>query len=129
MIFLKHSTLLVARESAEKADDEDRSALRMALQKIEKAAADRDIEAYYSAIFEFAAVGLKAARNPLLEAIMLDLWPNNRRIQFASLSRRAKELPTNVRFFQDIYQCVIDGNRPGWKMSSKPMRAMRRHLP
>jgi DNA-binding GntR family transcriptional regulator len=100
---------LVARESAENADDEDRSALRIALQKIEKAAADRDIEAYYSAIFEFAAVGLKAARNPLLEAIMLDLWPNNRRIQFASLSLRAKELRTNVRFFQEMHQCVIDG--------------------
>jgi len=100
---------LVARESAEKADDENRSDLRKALQKIEKAAANNNVEAYYSAIFEFAAVGLKAARNPLLEAIMLDLWPSNRRIQFASLSRRAKELPTNVRFFQDIYQSVIDG--------------------
>lgn len=100
---------LVARESAGNADDEDRRDLKKALQKIESAAADRDVEAYYSAIFEFAAVGLKAARNPLLEAIMLDLWPNNRRIQFASLSRRAKELPTNVRFFQDIYQYVIDG--------------------
>ena len=40
---------LAARESAEKADDEDRSALRMALQRIENAAAERDIEAYYSA--------------------------------------------------------------------------------
>jgi DNA-binding GntR family transcriptional regulator len=81
----------------------------VARESAEKAAADRDIEAYYSAIFEFAAVGLKAARNPLLEAIMLDLWPNNRRIQFASLSMRAKDLPTNVRFFQEMHQCVIDG--------------------
>ena len=99
---------LVARESAKNAEDEDRRDLKKALLKIESAAADRDVEAYYSAIFEFAAVGLKAARNPLLETIMLDLWPNNRRIQFASLSRRAKELPTNVCFFQDIYQYVIN---------------------
>jgi hypothetical protein len=45
----------------------------------------------------------------LLEAIVLDLWPNNRRIQFASLSLRAKDLRTNVRFFQEMHQCVIDG--------------------
>ena len=61
-------------------------------------------------IFEFAAVGLKAAKNPLLESILLDLWPNNRRIQYASLSSRPDELKKNIRFFQDMYRYLIAGD-------------------
>ena len=100
---------LLARKAAENAGDGDRSALKKALQKIENAARERDTEAYYTGIFEFAAVGLKAARNPLLEAILMDLWPNNRRLQYASLSSRADELQTNVRFFQDMHTHLVAG--------------------
>jgi DNA-binding GntR family transcriptional regulator len=95
---------LVARKATENADASDQRDLSRALDKIEKAADDRDTEAYYSGIFEFAAAGLRASRNPLLETILLDLWPSNRRIQFASLSSRANDLENNVRFFQDMYR-------------------------
>jgi DNA-binding GntR family transcriptional regulator len=101
---------LVARNAAQYATDTDREKLGQALRHIEAAADRSDVEAYYNGIFEFAAVGLKASRNPLLEAILLDLWPSNRRIQFASLSSRASELNTNVHFFKEMYRHMNLGN-------------------
>lgn len=110
---------LVARKAAEKADDQDREALQAALRIIEAAAAAHDIEAYYDGIFAFAAVGLKAARNPLLEALLKDLWPSNRRIQYASLSLRADELQTNLRFFQAMQDHLEAGEPSGVEKAVK----------
>ena len=110
---------LVARKAAEKADDQDREALQAALRIIEAAAAAHDIEAYYDGIFAFAAVGLKAARNPLLEALLRDLWPSNRRIQYASLSLRADELQTNMRFFQAMQAHLAAGEPSGVEKAVK----------
>ncbi len=110
---------LVARKAAEKADDQDREALQAALRIIEAAAAAHDIEAYYDGIFAFAAVGLKAARNPLLEALLKDLWPSNRRIQYASLSLRADELQTNMRFFQEMQAHLAAGEPAGVEKAVK----------
>lgn len=100
---------LVARKAAENAGKQDEEELRNALQKIESAAEEHNVEAYYNSIFEFAAVGLRASRNPLVENILLDLWPSNRRIQYASLSSREEELKSNVRFFQDMYKHLVSG--------------------
>ena len=110
---------LVARKAAENADDQDREALQGALQIIEAAAAAHDIDAYYDGIFAFAAVGLKAARNPLLEALLKDLWPSNRRIQYASLSLRADELQTNLRFFQAMQNHLEAGVPSGVEKAVK----------
>ncbi len=100
---------LVARRAAENATEEDREDLQAALRKIETAAAGHDIDAYYEGIFTFAAAGLQAARNPLLEALLRDLGPANRRIQYASLSSRADDLQRNVRFFQEMYRHLAAG--------------------
>jgi DNA-binding GntR family transcriptional regulator len=110
---------LVARKAAENADDRDREALQHALRNIEAAAAAHDIDAYYDGIFAFAAVGLKAARNPLLEALMKDLGPSNRRIQYASLSSRAGELETNKRFFQEMQAHLAAGETAGVEKAVK----------
>lgn len=93
---------MVARKAAERASESDFQDLRQALEKIEKAASDDDVQRYYDGIFEFAAVGMRSARNPLLEQMLLELWPSNRRIQYASLLYRKSELKTNVDFFRRI---------------------------
>ncbi len=110
---------LVARKAADNADDQDRDALQQALGIIEAAAAAHDIEAYYEGIFAFAAVGLKASRNPLLEALLKDLGPSNRRIQYASLSLRADELQTNLRFFQKMQDQLEAGEPAGVEKAVK----------
>ncbi len=100
---------LVARRAAENATEEDREGLQAALRQIETAAADHDIDAYHEGIFAFAASGLQATRNPLLETLLRDLGPSNRRIQYASLTARVDDLQRNVRFFQDMYQHLAAG--------------------
>lgn len=101
---------LVARKAAENADPEDLKKMQAALQSIETAADQGDVEAYYNGIFEYAAVGMQAARNPLLEQLVMELWPSNRRIQFASLLFRADELKHNVVFFQKVSDYVEKGD-------------------
>ncbi len=100
---------LVARRATENATEEDREALQATLRQIETAAIDNDIDTYFDGIFAFAAAGLQAARNPLLETLLRDLGPSNRRIQYASLSSRAGDLQHNVRFFQEMYQHLAAG--------------------
>lgn len=97
---------LAARKGTEKAGERDRADLGAALARIEAAAAAKDVEKYYEGIFEFAAVGMRAASNPLLEKILMDLWPSNRRIQYATLSRRKDTLNENAAFFRKIYNLL-----------------------
>lgn len=101
---------LVARKTTEYACAKERRALQHALLQIERSAAANDEKAYYSAIFDFAAVGMRAARNPLLEATLLDLWPNNRRIQFATLALRSDELTENTLYFQEMVAAMLAGD-------------------
>lgn len=98
---------LVARKATEHATAEERQALRHAQRRIETAAAAKDEKAYYGAIFDFAALGMRVARNPLLEATLLDLWPNNRRIQFATLALRAEQLSQNCVYFQEMVAAML----------------------
>ncbi len=100
---------LVARRATANATEADRDDLQAALRQIETAAAEHDIDAYHEGIFAFAAAGLQAARNPLLEALLRDLGPSNRRIQYASLTVRADDLQRNVRFFQEMFQHLAAG--------------------
>lgn len=100
---------LVARKAFQHATEKDREALFSALKKIETSAEEADVEGYFDGIFEFAAIAMKAACNPLLEKLLLDLWPSNRRFQFASLSKRSGELKNNVRFFQKICRLLNSG--------------------
>ncbi len=110
---------LVARKAAEYADDDDLRQMAVALDRIEQAAEKGDVHEYYNGIFEFAGVGMRAARNPLLEQTLKELWPSNRRIQYASLQFRKDDLKQNVRFFQAMAKYAAEGNGP---MAEKEIR-------
>jgi len=101
---------LVARKAAENADEDDLKKMWEALKNIEIAADNGDVEAYYNGIFEFAAVGMQAAGNSLLEQMVIELWPSNRRIQFASLMFRADDLKKNSAFFKKVSEYIEKGN-------------------
>lgn len=101
---------LVARKAAEHADAEDLQRMQAALMKIEQSAEAGDVQSYFNGIFEFAGVGMRAARNPLLEQTLKELWPSNRRIQYASLQFRKDDLKQNVVFFQAMAKYAAEGN-------------------
>jgi len=100
---------MVARRATERATAEDLRAMWAALAKIEKAAEKGDVQAYYDGIFIFAGVARKASRNPLLAKMLLELWPSNRRIQYASLMYRKSDLNRNVAFFQRLAKHASEG--------------------
>lgn len=91
---------LVARKAAENHTRAHLQKIESALRDIETAAAAEDTHRYYDCIFAFADAGLKAAQNPFLEGIIKDMWPSNRRIQYASLRLRKDDLKQNVDFFR-----------------------------
>jgi len=93
---------LAARRAAENHTAADIIAIEAALAHIEGCAKSKDTLGYYNHIFEFAAAGIAAAKNPLLEAMIRDLWPANRRIQYASLLPREDDLKENVKLFQRV---------------------------
>lgn len=101
---------LVARKAAENADSEDINSMLVALKKIEKAAKRGDVESYFISIFEYASVGMEAAQNPLLQQLIIELWPSNRRIQLSSLLFRADDLKKNVTYFQRCSKFIEEGN-------------------
>ena len=97
---------LTARLAAQNRTKKDLVDFRRALRQIQDCAASGDVVAYYGAIFVFAGVGLRAAKNPLLEQLLRDFEPSTRRVQFASLARRADDLKKNVVFFEDAVRHV-----------------------
>ncbi len=76
--------------------------------KIVDFAKSGNIREYYRAIFEFATLSMEAARNPLLEEMMTDFVPSVRRVQFASLSLRERDLENNCKYIVTVLDCVVE---------------------
>jgi DNA-binding GntR family transcriptional regulator len=95
---------LAARKAAENRSSKDLQEIRQALKVIKDCANRGDVTAYYDAIFQFALLGEKAAKNPLLEQMLGDLEPITRRVQFASLRHRTEDLKKSVTFFERFVQ-------------------------
>lgn len=116
---LKINFGLMARLAVKRASHELRERVKKVLQQIEAHARKGNVREYYSGIFEFAAIGMAASQNPLLEQMLLDLWPSIRRIQFASLSIRAEKLKENGAYFKKMSHYLEEDN-PG--MTEKIVR-------
>jgi len=50
-------------------------------------------------MFDFTTVCMKIVGNPILERLILNLWPSKRRMEFATLYKRKGSLSTNLNFF------------------------------
>jgi len=112
---------LASRRAAENRTKEDLAQIRRSLKKIETYAGKGDTSGYYDAIFRFFVACLVAAKNPLLSRMLGDLEPSTRRIQYASLSRRQKDLKSNVLFFERAVKYIEEGN------SDKASEAIRQY--
>ncbi len=51
-------------------------------------------------------MGMEAADNTLLNAILMDLLPGIRRLPYASLMNRAMDLKKNAGFFRNIVKAL-----------------------
>jgi DNA-binding GntR family transcriptional regulator len=101
---------LAARKAAEYHDEADLRRIRLAVQEIKQSAAEGHPAKYYEAIFDFANAALEAARNPLLTQTVEDLNGLIRRAQYATLSKRADDLTSNVAFFEQALDYAMKGD-------------------
>ena len=64
-------------------------------EKIKNTAEADAADAFHEAVFEYSAVGLSAADNPILTQIITDLLPAVRRIHFLALIHHNQDLKKN----------------------------------
>jgi len=77
---------------------------------MERCAKKHDIEGYYDATFLFGTVALQFIQAPLLERIILELWPTKRRLEYYITSLRKEELVENVLLFRQAFQHASAGD-------------------
>ena len=92
--------ILAAKQCVAKCTPEDLKAIDETVQRAADAVARKDVNGYYSAFFDIAVTCLHAARNQLLEDMIMDIMPCIRRMQFLSFSVRSENLEENLEIVQ-----------------------------
>lgn len=92
--------MLVAKECTEKSTPEDMRKINQTVLDAAEAVRRKDIHAYYTAFFDFSLTCLKAARDPLLEEMILDLLPGVRRMQYLTFTLRSESLYENLEVIE-----------------------------
>ncbi len=110
---LKEILGLVAYRGVEKGTPHDLDNLYSALREMESCARRKDIPAYQDATFTFAIYSCRGTKNHLLEELVLFLWPDVRRIQFAALSFQKDTLLDNLRFYRSACEYFAAGDAEG----------------
>lgn len=101
---------LLLRKLISIADEESFSRINSTIDEMERFAKKRDIEGYYDATFIFGAVALQLLQAPLLERIILELWPSKRRIEYYVTSQRKEDLLENIALFRQAFQHARAGD-------------------
>ncbi|HOD15352.1 MAG TPA: GntR family transcriptional regulator [Spirochaetota bacterium] len=107
---LKEVYGLVARKAAELGTEEDRTIITEKLGILEEQAVKNNPVGYYEAIMVYEGECLRAARNPVLNLLLNDLWPSSRRVQYATLHLRTESLMEPVTLFKQAHQNLMEGN-------------------
>lgn len=96
---LKSLYLLLAEKGFSKITDENYHQITFFFQKMEECADKSDFEGYYNAIFDFMELSIKIVDNPILERLIINLWPTKKRMMYATLFKRKHDLRSNLDFF------------------------------
>lgn len=107
---LKEVYGLIARKAATFSTDADRVSITEKLGLLRENASRNDPLGYYEAIIVFEGECLKAARNPVLNLLIRDLWPSSRRVQYATLHLRTESLMEPVTLFMKAHQNLMEGS-------------------
>lgn len=121
---LKEILGLVAYRGVEKGDEKDFYYLSAALKEMEECAKRGDITGYQEGTFNFAIYSCRGTKNPLLEEVVLFLWPDVRRIQFAALSLQKDNLMDNLKFYEAARDYFSAGDAAG---ASRVIRELVEH--
>lgn len=101
--------VLLAETGLPKGTPEHLAFVEPILHRMEACADRADFEGYYDGMFQFTHACLKIAGNPLLEQIILNLWPSKRRMEYATLHHRRDSLGENLKFFLKGLNAFADG--------------------
>ena len=91
--------VLLAQKGLPNATQADLDQVIPIVKSMEECADKSDFEGYYNGMFQFTLVCMKIVGNPILEQMILNLWPSKRRMEFATLYRRKDSLRVNLDFF------------------------------
>ncbi len=103
--------VLAAQQCAEKSTSEDLKKINQTVINAAEAVKQKDIHAYYTAFFDFSLTCLRAARDPLLEEMILDLLPSVRRMQYLTFTLRSESLYENLEVVERGNACLQKGER------------------
>lgn len=81
-----------------------------AFQKLEESATASNVEGYFNNIFEIAMVALRTVNSSLLKNVIMDMWPNKRRVEYLTLKYRKDELMKNLKYFKLLKQYMLEAN-------------------
>jgi GntR family transcriptional regulator, rspAB operon transcriptional repressor len=91
--------VLLARKGLSHISEENLNLVTPILESMSECADKSDFEGYYNGMFEFTSICISIVDNPILERLILNLWPSKRRMEFATLYRRKDSLRVNLDFF------------------------------
>jgi DNA-binding GntR family transcriptional regulator len=106
---LKVLYVLLIQKGLSHTTDENYNQIIPFFQTMEECANKSDFEGYYNAMFDFVALGMKIVGNPILERLILNLWPSKRRMEYATLYRRKDSLISNLDFFLKSVTPYMEG--------------------
>lgn len=112
---------LGAKRFAENGAEEDRTNLRAVTERLEACAGRDDILGYYEAVMEYASVGRRGSKNPLLESMLIELDASMRRAEYASVSVQVGDLKKNAAFLKRITKYAA--NEGKGEMAAETVRA------
>ncbi len=93
-------------KAAERAQPKDLIHMKEILAQIEKSIAGKQFEIYLQHVTQLAKVILKAAGNPIIERIAMELMPTAERVQWASITAMPDQMDTIVDHLKQGYQCI-----------------------
>ena len=100
---------LVGRRGVENGTIEDFDKLLESLERLEDSAGKKDIEGYLESVNDYAFCSVKATKNPFLEQMIRDLWPNTLRVQYASIITGINNLEESTALFRETYTHLENG--------------------
>ncbi len=107
---LKEIYGLVARRAAEFGSKEELDLISKKLTALEDCAKNQDRRGYFDALIEYESACLRAAKNPVLDILLKDLWPSTRRVQYATIKLRTEDLTDTVNYFKQAFSFLMEKN-------------------
>jgi hypothetical protein len=77
---------------------------------MEGCAGKGDETGFYEGIFQYATIGLAAAKNHILTRLIQDWMPNIRRLQCISIKMKTNDLKRNIEYFKIVIDAIKSGN-------------------